>query len=74
MAPRAKTASTRRRVFQEATELDGLILTKLDGTAKGGVVLSVREELGLPVYFVGVGERLDDLQPFDADAYAAALL
>ena len=62
------------RVFQEATELDGLILTKLDGTAKGGVVLSVREELGLPVYFVGVGERLDDLQPFDADAYAAALL
>lgn len=62
------------RVFQEATELDGLILTKLDGTAKGGVVLSVHEELGLPVYFVGVGERLDDLQPFDADAYAAALL
>lgn len=62
------------RVFQEATELDGLILTKLDGTAKGGVVLSVREELGLPVYFVGVGERLDDLQPFDADAYATALL
>ncbi len=62
------------RVFKEATDLDGLILTKLDGTAKGGVVLSVRAELGLPVYFIGVGEHLDDLQVFNAGDYANALL
>ncbi len=62
------------RVFKETTDVDGLILTKLDGTAKGGVVVSVREELGLPVYFVGVGEQLDDLQPFDAEGYARALI
>ena len=49
------------------------MLTKLDGTAKGGVAISVKEELGVPVRFVGVGEGMDDLQPFDAEAFAAAL-
>ncbi|MDR2515080.1 MAG: signal recognition particle-docking protein FtsY [Christensenellaceae bacterium] len=62
------------RVFQEAARLDGIILTKLDGTAKGGVVLAIREELGLPVYFIGVGEQIEDLQPFSAEGYAQAIL
>ena len=49
------------------------MLTKLDGTAKGGVVLAIREDLGLPVKFIGVGEQVDDLQPFDAQDFARAL-
>ena len=49
------------------------MLTKLDGTAKGGVVLAIREELQLPVKFIGVGEKIQDLQPFDAHAFASAL-
>jgi len=50
-----------------------VVLTKLDGTAKGGVALAIRSELGLPIRYVGLGERADDLAPFDADAFAAAL-
>ena len=49
------------------------MLTKLDGTARGGVVLALKDELGVPVKFVGVGEQIDDLQPFDAQNFAAAL-
>jgi len=62
------------RVFKEATDLTGIVLAKLDGTAKGGVVLSIGRELGLPVRYVGLGEGLDDLEPFDADLFAEALL
>ena len=51
-----------------------MVLTKLDGTGKGGVAVSVRRELGYPVYFVGLGEKLGDLQPFDADMFARAVL
>ena len=60
--------------FRECCELDGVILTKLDGTAKGGVVVGIADALGVPVRFVGVGEGVDDLQEFDADLFARALL
>lgn len=59
--------------FGEAANITGLVLNKLDGTAKGGIVLSIRRELGLPVKFIGVGEKLDDMQPFDAEEFIDAL-
>ncbi len=59
--------------FAKATGITGIVLTKLDGTAKGGVVLAVKETLGIPVKFIGVGEQVDDLQPFDPDEFAKAL-
>jgi fused signal recognition particle receptor len=62
------------RAFTEAVDVTGVVLTKLDGTAKGGIVLAVREELGVPVRFVGTGEGIDDLQPFRADAFAERIL
>jgi fused signal recognition particle receptor len=62
------------RAFTEAVEVTGVALTKLDGTAKGGVVLAVREQLGVPVKLVGVGEGLEDLEPFDPRAFAARLV
>ena len=62
------------RAFTEAVGVTGVILAKLDGTAKGGIVLAVHEELGTPVRFVGTGEALEDLEPFDPKAYAESLL
>jgi fused signal recognition particle receptor len=62
------------RAFAEAVDVTGVVLTKTDGTAKGGIVLAVREELGLPIRFVGVGEGLADLKPFDAGSFADRLL
>lgn len=64
---------TQAKEFDETVGLTGLILTKLDGTARGGAVVSVVDQLGLPVKFVGLGEGVDDLRPFDAEAFAAAL-
>src|SRR5262245_38646851 len=61
------------RVFHEALGVTAVVLTKLDGTAKGGVALAIRSELGLPIRYVGLGERADDLAPFDADAFTMAL-
>ena len=61
------------RVFMDVTRLDGIILTKLDGTAKGGIALAIRRELDLPVRYIGVGEGLDDLQPFNAEEYIDAI-
>ncbi|HEX4990277.1 MAG TPA: signal recognition particle-docking protein FtsY, partial [Candidatus Binatia bacterium] len=61
------------RVFKEATDITGIVLTKLDGTAKGGVIVSIQEELGVPVRYVGVGEEVEDLQPFDASQFVRAL-
>ena len=61
------------REFKNSAGITGIVLTKLDGTAKGGVVLAVREALDIPVKFIGVGEQLDDLQPFNADDFAKAL-
>jgi fused signal recognition particle receptor len=61
------------KLFNEAAPLTGVVLTKLDGIAKGGIVLSIREQLGVPVKLVGVGEQLEDLQPFDAESFARAI-
>ena len=62
------------RAFAEAVDLTGVVLTKLDGTAKGGIALAISSELGLPVKLIGIGEGLDDLRPFDAREFATALL
>ena len=61
------------RVFKEATDITGIVLTKLDGTAKGGVIISIQEELGVPVQYIGVGEDVEDLQPFEAESFVQAL-
>ena len=68
-----QNALVQAKQFKETADITGIVLTKLDGTAKGGVVLAIREELQLPVKFIGVGEKIQDLQPFDAHAFAAAL-
>jgi fused signal recognition particle receptor len=62
------------QLFSQAIEVDGLVLTKLDGTAKGGIALAIAGELGIPVKLIGVGEQLDDLRPFDAADFARALI
>jgi fused signal recognition particle receptor len=61
------------RVFKEATNITGIVLTKLDGTAKGGVIIGIQDELGVPVRYIGVGEEVEDLQPFDPAAFVRAL-
>lgn len=66
-------ALTQAREFHKAVPLTGLVVTKLDGTSKGGMVVAIQKELGLPVKFVGLGEQPDDLQPFDARQFAEAL-
>jgi fused signal recognition particle receptor len=66
-------ALNQAREFNKAVKLTGLIITKLDGTSKGGMVVAIQKELGLPIRFIGVGEQPDDLQPFDAKQFAAAL-
>ena len=60
--------------FQETAGLTGIVLTKLDGTAKGGIVVAIARELQVPVKFIGVGEGMEDLQPFDAEAYVRELV
>jgi fused signal recognition particle receptor len=62
------------QLFSQAIEVDGLVLTKLDGTAKGGIALAIAGELGIPVKLIGIGEQLDDLRPFDAGDFARALI
>jgi len=62
------------RLFAEAIAVDGIVLTKLDGTAKGGIALAIANDLGIPVKLIGVGEQLEDLRPFDAEEFARALL
>jgi fused signal recognition particle receptor len=66
-------ALSQAREFHKAVPLTGLVITKLDGTSKGGMVVAIHDELKLPVKFVGVGEQADDLQPFDSDPFAMAL-
>ncbi len=61
------------REFSKVTDITGIVLTKLDGTAKGGIVISINNELGIPVKYIGVGEGIDDLQPFDSMAFADSL-
>jgi fused signal recognition particle receptor len=62
------------RLFSEAVPVTGLVLTKLDGTAKGGIALAIAQELGLPVKLIGVGEGIEDLRPFDPAEFARALV
>ena len=72
-ATTGQNAVSQAKEFKNAAEITGLILTKLDGTAKGGIVLSIRKELGIPVKFIGVGEQIDDMRPFDAADFTNAL-
>jgi fused signal recognition particle receptor len=72
-ATTGQNAVSQAKLFGEVVPLTGVVLTKLDGTAKGGVILSVKRELGVPVRWVGVGEGIDDLRPFDAAKFADAL-
>jgi fused signal recognition particle receptor len=62
------------RIFADVVDVSGIVLTKLDGTAKGGIVVAVQRELGVPVKLVGLGEGVDDLAPFDAEEFVDALL
>ncbi len=71
-ASTGQNAVVQARIFQDAVAVSGIALTKLDGTAKGGVVLSIQQELAIPMEYVGVGEGVDDLQEFDPDAFARA--
>ena len=66
-------AVVQAKEFKNAADISGLVLTKLDGTAKGGIVISIKRELGIPVKFIGVGEKVDDLQPFSAEEFVTAL-
>ena len=72
-ATNGQNALSQAREFNDATELSGLALTKLDGTAKGGIVVALRKEMDLPVKLIGVGEGVDDLQPFDGEIFARAM-
>ncbi|MGL5869756.1 signal recognition particle-docking protein FtsY [Clostridium chrysemydis] len=69
-----QNAVVQAKQFMEACPIDGIILTKLDGTAKGGVVISIKQSLNIPVKYIGVGEGIDDLQKFDAESFAEALI
>ena len=73
-ATTGQNAVNQAKVFDEAVELDGIVLTKLDGTAKGGFVFSLSSELALPVIFAGVGEKMEDLEAFDSKAFVEAIL
>ena len=68
-----QNALAQARQFAEVADITGIILTKLDGTAKGGIAVAIQSELGIPVKYIGVGERIDDLQKFNADDFVNAL-
>jgi fused signal recognition particle receptor len=72
-ATTGQNAITQAEMFKKTVQCTGIILAKLDGTAKGGAIFAIKQKLGLPVKFIGVGEQLDDLEPFDPDAYVEAL-
>ena len=72
-ATTGQNAVLQAKEFKNAAEITGLVLNKLDGTAKGGIVLSIKRELGIPVKFIGVGEKIDDMQPFNAEEFISAL-
>ena len=68
-----QNAYEQAKQFKEVTDVTGLILTKMDGTAKGGIAVAIQAELKIPVKFIGVGEGIEDLQKFDADAFVKAV-
>ena len=72
-ATSGQNALTQAKMFKDAVNINGVVLTKLDGTSKGGIVFSVKKELGLPIKYIGVGEKADDMQPFDAREFVSAL-
>ena len=72
-ATNGQNAVAQAEQFTRAVKCTGIVLTKLDGTAKGGSVFAIKSKVGLPVKYVGVGEQIDDLEPFDPDAFVAAL-
>ncbi|BAU27569.1 signal recognition particle-docking protein FtsY [Aneurinibacillus soli] len=72
-ATTGQNALSQAKAFSESADLSGLVLTKLDGTAKGGIVIAIRNELNVPVKYVGLGEKMDDLQPFDPEQFVHAL-
>ncbi len=72
-ATTGQNAVMQAKEFKEASKITGLVLTKLDGTAKGGIVISIKKELGIPVKYIGVGEQIDDMKPFSAEEFASAL-
>ena len=72
-ATTGQNAVFQAKEFKEASKITGLVLTKLDGTAKGGIIISIKKELGIPVKFIGVGEQIDDMKPFDSKEFAGAL-
>jgi fused signal recognition particle receptor len=72
-ATTGQNALSQARAFHEAVGIDGIILTKLDGTAKGGIVLAIAAELGLPIVWLGIGEQSEDLRRFDPDEFVKAL-
>ena len=72
-ATTGQNAVIQAKEFKNAAEITGLVLTKLDGTAKGGIIISIKEELGIPVKYIGVGEKADDMQPFVAEEFVRAL-
>ena len=73
-ATTGQNAVLQAKEFKKAAEITGLVLTKLDGTAKGGAVFSIKNEVDIPVKFIGVGEQIDDMQPFDAESFVSALM
>ena len=72
-AATGQNAVNQAREFKNVTDITGIVLTKLDGTAKGGIIIAIRNELGIPVKYVGVGEGIDDLQPFSAEEFASGI-
>ena len=72
-ATTGQNAVMQAKEFKEASKITGLVLTKLDGTAKGGIIISIKQELGIPVKFIGVGEQIDDMKPFNSQEFASAL-
>ena len=72
-ATAGQNAIAQARIFQQAIDVTGIFLAKLDGTAKGGIVLAIRDGLGVPVKLIGVGETPDDVEPFDPDAFIEAM-
>lgn len=72
-ATTGQNAISQARFFKESVNITGIIMTKLDGTAKGGIIIAIKNELDIPIRFIGVGEGIDDLQPFDALSFVDAL-
>ena len=68
-----QNALVQAKQFKEVADITGIILTKLDGTAKGGIAIAIQSELGVPVKYIGIGEKIEDLQKFDSDSFVDAL-